>query len=271
MSGTGAYDADGADERPRGQEYLSRRDVRALLIVAVVLAGLLAPIYIYLKADSEAHQCAGNFKAMFDALGTYAELYDDRYPPIYATSSGDAPMLDAQGRPFTWSSLLFDAMNPRRNFRCPTATDAENVVAQHPGGSQLDLPTSYGMYVAMAARQRSLIANPSQTALVAETANRGASDTFDPVPLLDSSGRPAPDGFLIGYDDDNFRFSPATRRVTRLAFPGTGSGRFDPAGKSRHREGIHALLADGQLAVIKPPAAEVEHLSPNLVGLWSTR
>jgi prepilin-type processing-associated H-X9-DG protein len=181
-------------------------------------------------------------------------------------------LLDERGRVYSWASLLQEHMPERRSFTCPSAQPAENVPTQHPTDSAKSLATSYGVYVPMALRQRSFIANPSQTVLISETSNRGANDTFDPVPLPGRGGGPAPvSGFVIAYDDGNQRHTNETAFVTRLAFPGSAGGKFEREGRSRHRNGIHALFADGRLGILTPPMARVEHLSPELTGLWQTR
>lgn len=265
------YEADEPEHSPRS-EHISGKDLRRILLVLVLLAVLSIPVYTVLRQQRDKHVCASNFKAMYDAMGIYAELYDDRWPPAFAESAPCSPLEDSEGRPFTWVSLVEDKLTRRASFLCPAAPEEEHVLHQHPNTTKLSVSGSYGMYVALSGQPRSLIAAPSRTALLAETANRGASSTFDPLPLLRPDGTTARfDGFLIGYDDGNEYPSPRTRAVTRLAFLGTRSGAFDEGLLGRHGTMCHFLLADGQLVALPVSAAKVEHLAPGLTGLWSTR
>lgn len=259
------YDPDEPEGSSRASEYITPKDLRRLGLALIPIALLLIPVYLTLRENANRHVCSGNFKAMYDAMAIYASLYDDRFPPAFAESAPGKPLLDDRGRPFTWASLVFDSMSRRYGFRCPSAKSEENAVAQHPTVSAETLVTSYGLYVALSARPKSFIDRPSQTALIAETANKGARGTLNPHPL------DGPDGFLIGYDTGNDEPTPQTKYVTRLAFYDSAGGKFALGGGGRHGGRIHVLYADGQLGLITPPAARVEHLPPNLAGLWSTR
>jgi prepilin-type processing-associated H-X9-DG protein len=269
MSEPDAYEPppDVDDERPSSGGYLTFKELRWVGAALIVLILALLPIYRLWKSQAEQHICAQNLAYMFDAIGQYAVDHEDRLPPAYDTAEGIQPALDVRRRPSTWATKIDRYMDKRGNFECPTADPAENVRAQSADKVERSLVMSYGMYTAMALAQQALVARPAGTVLIAETANRGAGKTYDPHPF----GSLAPDGFIIGWDTGNEGWTPETRTVTRLAFPGSSDGLFSAKGSSRHGKGIHFLFADGHLETLSPPAALVEHLPPRLTGLWADR
>src|SRR5205823_1016980 len=101
---------------------------------------------------------------------------------------------------------------------------------------------------------------------IADSSSQGANNTYDPLPFRDPSGRPVPDGIVIGFDDTNFTTGDSTRALyqraknaTRLAFPGTSKGVFEDLGACRHDDGIHMLMVDGHLKRFRPPSAIIHH------------
>lgn len=264
------YDSD-EPEGPRRDPYLSKRDLKIALIALPILTAIMIPIYMQQRSLAERQRCASNLKAIFDATRLYSTENNDRYAPAYATANGDLPFLDGKGRPFTWATLLQPYMVARSSFRCPSADSLENVRAQHPASEKLTLESSYGMVTALSGYPVNLVANPSRTALIAETSDRGANRTYDPAPFKDEQGRPMPDGFLVGYDTGNGRHNEKTTSVTRLAFPGTASGRFLATGQTRHEGGNLFLFSEGNVELLPPPAAYVQRQARDLVGTWATR
>jgi hypothetical protein len=269
MSQREEFDSTESESSARGA-YLSRRDVKIMLIVVVAAMVVLLPIYYLLKGRSEKALCAANFGAMSRAMGMYIEINDDRFPPLYAAEGGNV-LVDGEGRPFTWASLLRDLMSVRHTFACPSAGRAETAVAQHPRESALSVPMSYGMYAPYSGYPVHLVDNAATTAIVVETASNGALRTFNPLRFTASDGSILrPDGFVIGFDNDLLYPNRESRAVTRLAFPGTADGQFPEDGRSRHApDGIHVLYIDGHTGLLQPPAAVLQRDGGgNIIGPW---
>ncbi len=269
----GAYDADEPEgsERP-GSQYISRKDLKWLGVVFVILFAFSVPLYMHFLKQTQRSVCARNFKAMFDAINLYAQEYDGRFPPAMVETTPNSPLLIA-GKPFTWASVIQRFMDPKRSFSCPSATDAENVRALHPDSNTTAVEMSYGLYWPMSVMSSDRVANPSETALILETSNRGAEGTFDPLPLKLEDGSISPyDGFVVGFEKSNGP-SPdvESKWVTRLAFRGTGDGSFDEKDVARHESGLHVLFVSGSLGTLAPTSARLKRLGERVEGLWSTR
>lgn len=129
------------------------------------------------------------------------------------------------------------------------------------------------MYAPLSAYPKDGVPNETQTVLVSETSNAGSQDSFDPMPLKTSkSGAKVQDGFVIGFEDSNGFPTNKSTLVSRLAFPGTKNGKYDPKGEARHLTGIFYVTAAGSLKSLKPDDIAVTRLgkSSDLTGLWST-
>lgn len=271
----GGYDPDAPEgASSAGSQYVSKKD--AIWVGGIILAlGLIFwPVYVGLKEGGQKATCAKNFGAIQLALQQYAALNTDRLPPIYDNNADGTPTL-LGGAAITWVTRLQPYLSARANFVCPSADSSEHTVTvgKSVSPTRTNIDADYGMYVAMSAYPVPNIASPSTTAVIAETSNAGSMGTYNPVPFRDSQGQVQRiDGFIIGYDDDNFSFSPQTKSVTRLAFHGTASGNFgDEKVMPRHSAGIHVLYADGRLGRLQPTDARVTHLTPNLTGTWANR
>jgi len=269
-----------AVEERHGSAYLSAKDLRAIGIVLALLFLLMTPVYIVLKRQAQKAECAMNCKSIQGAMLLYMEVWDNQFPPAYASGPrGEVLLFD--GKPFTWASTITEYMNKRSKFVCPSASKEEAVVAAHPYESKKTVPMTYGMYLPRSTAALSSVGDPARSALIAETSNRGAMDTFDPHPLVGLDGQPAPyDGFAIGWDTGNrvdwYNSTLSTdmpRAVTRLAFHQTKNGQFRDDAPSRHDGGIHVLFVDGHVETLPPSAAAVRYLDVggDLTGLWSTR
>ena len=178
-------------------------------------------------------------------------------------------MLDDQGRPFTWCSLLQPYMSERASFVCPSATEEEAVRGQS-GTSSDTLASTYGMYVPYGGYFKDTVTNLDKVVLIAETSNHGSRDSYNPRPFVNAAGETVTqDGFLIGFDTDNWVPNADSDSVTRLAFPGTANGKFDKEGPRRHRGGIIVLFGDGSTGKLTPDQARLNRLGSNIVGPWS--
>lgn len=267
--GPGAYDPDAIESSPGKSGYMTRKDLKVIGIGLVVLALIMTPVYCGMKKQAELHLCTTNFGAISKAINQYAASWDERFPPVYATSEGELPLVDKKGRPSTWATLITPYMSPRSSFKCPSASDDEVVIAQHWSEGSIDVPMTYGMYAPFAGFSMANVYQPGQTALISETSNQGAMQTYDPMPFKDMSGKALPDGFLIAWDNSNSAFNRSTQHVTRLAYLETSNGVFKKLGPSRHEKGINVLFCDGHVELLGPEAASVRHLGQDLTGLWS--
>ncbi|MGV3618229.1 MAG: hypothetical protein ACO1SV_23115 [Fimbriimonas sp.] len=256
-------------EAPRGSAYVSKRDFRVIVIGIVAFVIMLMPIYKVLERNSQKARCAQNMAAIANGIGQYAALHDDRFPPVMRTLLNGSPDLGTTGMPYTWASDVQEFMNPRANFLCPSAIPSEIVYVE--GLKNARIPVTYGMYVPYGGYLRSVIDDPDQTIIVAETSNYGGADTFDPLPYVDLDGNKIPhDGFAIGFNDDNQTGTSASKYITRLAFPGTADGKFPETGLGRHDAGIHSITATGSAApLLKPNDAVIVRRFELPGGIWT--
>lgn len=260
------YDPTAPEGDAGGNQYLSKKDLRILVVVLVLLGFALYPMYLYGLRSRDKSLCTQNMKAIFDALHLYAVDHDDGLPPVYRTGNGDMPGLGASGKPYTWASDIAPYMNVRSSFVCPAADPSENVHAEDQKTLKGDVPMSYGMYAPYGGFKTFNIENPEQTVIVAETSNDGAQTSYDPLPF--DKGRQVPDGFLIGWDNSNDQASSASRFVTRLAFRETSNGLFGSKAYGRHDNGIHALTASGERLNLKPDNAVIVQQDRLPGGFW---
>lgn len=270
---TEAYDPNTPEggEPSSSSQYLSRKDVKWILAILVVLGIFMIPIYRIMLDGRNEHICRQNLSQISKALGVYAEEHDGRYPPLFVTGSNGAPYLDEQGRAYTWVSLLKDGMNTRSSFQCPASEDVENARNQHPSSSTETILSTYGMYAPYSAFSIAEIANPEQVVIVAETSNHGSGKTYDPLPFKTADGTEVPnDGFVIGFEDSNTDVTRRSKRVTRLALGETADGQFKPHGLTRHSKGIWGLTVSGEGVMIGPEGAVMDLLSPGRPqGRWA--
>lgn len=252
-----------------GSAYVSRKDVRIIAVGVVCLSIILFPIYKAMEKNSERARCLQNMKALSAAINEYAALHDDRFPPIMRTQLNGAPDLGNTGLPYTWASDAAEFMSPRSSFLCPSASPDEIVYVEGKGGTKI--PVTYGMYAPYGGYLRSIVDNPDQTIILAETSNNGALKTFDPVPFVGMKGEKIPhDGFVIGWDNDNFEANEQTRFVTRLAFPESAGGKFVKDGPMRHEKGLHGIVVSGAASsYITPLQARVEMKFGLPGGMWA--
>lgn len=275
------YDPNEVDERPRSS-YLSKKDAKAMLIFAVIAVIACTPLYRMMRENGRKTFCQQNMHAIQSAMLAYAELHDDRFPPLCEIGNNFEPLLH-DGRPFTWASAIFEGMKRTQNFRCPSANESEVTHAFNPIDSNKIIDMTYGMYAAWSGHATWDISDSAQAVLITETSNHGANDTYNPVPFVDAEGNTVKeDGFYIGWDQGN-RIADWKRRnttaydmpkfVTRLAFPGTSKGNFNKKGASRHSRGNHALFCDGHVELLLPSSARVEYIDVGgeLTGIWRTR
>lgn len=273
-----AYDPTDPDDRPKSN-YLSMRDVRVVLIAMAVTALLLWPAVVRMIAARDKHLCKDNLGQVAKALLLYAEDNVGRLPPLYVQGDNFEPRMFG-GRANTWMTLIAGGVrNPDKSFRCPAAHDDE--VAKNEGHSGTTIESAYGMFGAVAAAPIDNIPNPGATAMVAETSNRGARETFNPLRFTNKAGEAVDDGYLVGFDNSNFTpvdsdmdvLSKATY-ATRLAFYQTSKGTFELEGPARHVGGIHILFADSHIETLPPTIATIRRLAgsgSDIVGAWAVR
>jgi hypothetical protein len=260
--GYGAYDPTAPEDGPARSQYVSKKDVR---VVAVAIAVLLAcgwPIFKMLERRAQSSVCLSNMGAISNAISQYAVLHDDRFPPIMRTGPNNQPDLGDSGHPYCWASDVVALMSPRSSFRCPAADSKELCWVE--GEKQL-IPLTYGMYYPYGAYLRTIIPNPDQTALIAETSNEGSNQTFDPLAYPGGW-----DGFVVGWNTSNDMPGATTNIATRLAFPDTATGVFHKTGAARHDKGIHVLNCDGALINVLPTGARISMSRGLPSGLWQS-
>jgi hypothetical protein len=274
-----AYDPTAPEGQPSGgSQYMSKKDVRNILLVIVVLVAGLFPVYKSMERNSEKARCVQNMKAIASALAQYATLNTDRFPSLYEKGPNGEPLTNDKGISPTWASVVSQYMSARQSFLCPSAIAEEAVAVAgmrpapeqklkpHPANSEL---LTYGMYAAYDTFPISQVDNPNSAIIVAETSNMGARDSYDPMPFKDADGKViGADAFSINWSNSNTVPNADTQSVTRLAFYNVKDGKFDPAGDSRHSSGINALTTGGALVLLKPDSA-VFSSQPGMGGRWA--
>lgn len=261
-----AYDASEVDERPRSA-YISKKDVRIVIIFGAIVVAIMVPVIQGMKRQSEQHMCKNNFAQISKALSLYLESNNDRYPPAFEAQSNGEPLLIDGKYPVNWMGLLLPGMEQRANFRCPTAQPDEVVDNLHPLEAGKTFPSTYGFYMPWSGWPASMVSDPNNAIIIAETSNRGGNNTYDP-----NSFAEGPDGFVIGWDDNSLAPTSKSKYVTRLAFPGSKSMKFEESATTRHDNGIHVLYLSGALGRIKPDASHVIRYGggSEIKGKWAT-
>lgn len=271
-----AYDPNAPEDKPSGNQYISKKDFRTILIAVGCLALLLYPVYRWAADNSARATCNRNVKAIFQAMEQYALDKDDRFPVVFYTEDGETPGGTESGLPRTWASDIAAYMNPRASFKCPSASAEDVSIVEGSsawnGGKPIEL--SYGMYIPYSEVLRSTVENPNMVVIIAETSSGGANNTYNPKPL--GKG----DGYAIGWDNSNTQPTMETKFVTRLGFPNTSDGQFTAEDAGRHtvdqngkpRGVVHALTANGSKFNLLPEMARVEmDKSMQLpTGTWAT-
>jgi prepilin-type processing-associated H-X9-DG protein len=243
----------GSDEvsEPSNQ-YLTKKDLKTLLIGIAILAVVLTPVFLILKGGADHYQCSLNMKAISTAMLGYSTKYDDRLPPLFARAEdSNLPRVDSKGRPFTWASTLVNiaGFDRKRSFRCPTAP--ANSVAVAEGLDGADLPMTYGMYAGLECAGLRDVEDPGNAIVVAETNNGGAEDSFDPHPIALNGS--TVDAFLIGWAGGDLAPEKRTDwdKVTRLAFKQSKNGLNPSNQNGRHDQTINVLFMDGHTGFLK--------------------
>ncbi|MBX3115593.1 MAG: hypothetical protein KF836_13590 [Fimbriimonadaceae bacterium] len=265
---SGQYDADAPEgEKSLGTQYVGKKDIKWIFLIAVVLAAMLVPLYKIMKVQSDEASCTRNMKSIAASIQQYAEINDKRFPPIYEPGENGAPVL-FNGKPITWAGLL--TLSSGTSFKCPAAEPDEIVRVNGSSfeatmwtkqAKKLDhIELTYGMLAALNVRAVSDVANEDETILISETSNNGAQNVYNPLPFKLSNGEVVPyDGFSIGYDTSEFLYDDSTKYVTRLAFRNSAGGNFSGSSvKGRHKEGsLHVIFVDGHRGRISPERAAV--------------
>lgn len=249
------YDVNATEEDvQRGSQYVSKRDFRAAGVLVVLLAAGFYPIYQYGKAQSQRVQCSNNnLRLIAQAIATYSEQHDSGYPPLFRADSQGQPLLGESGLAYTWISDIATGIAADATLVCPTAQPNEIAYQEDPSSTGKRIPSTYGMYAPYGATKTYDVDNPESTILVAETADHGAARTFDPHPLAGPH-----DGFVLGYNTPGLL--PVVKKstlISRLAFPGTANGEFDPDGEGRHPGGSYFLTAQGGRQRLGPGIARL--------------
>lgn len=247
---------DSFDEAAPGNQYLTKKDLKVILLGLALVALIFWPIYLKMRRDRDRYACGLNVHAISIAMQAYADSNDEHFPPTFIPAAdASLPRSDEKGRPYTWASTLANivGMDSDRNFACPSASHEEGVVSEGVNGA--DLISDYGMYIAESAASREGSSSAGSTILIAESANDGANDTFDPAKLPAESDGSVRDGFMIAWQKSNFEAPPADSiqgsTITRLAFKNTPNGLSRKSDEGRHDDAIYVIFADGHYALVK--------------------
>ena len=264
-------------EGPPKSRYVSRKDLKWLAVIVIVLIIVFYPVYSNLRDQRDWHTCASNMNAVYKALSGYMNDYDGRFPPLAEEENprtGTPRLYD--GRLITWVSHAFQYDNHPDIYTCPKAEDSETYPNEGDIRRQGTTPaqvvtvrSSYGIYRGYNAAMLSAIERPGSVVFLTETSNYGSESSYDPLPFLNASKSPVPyDGFSVGWDNDNVQPGPTSKKITRLAFRQSATGDFSKA-YGRHRDGIHAITADGNLLVLRQGDATLHMRAEEPTGEWA--
>ena len=269
------YDPDAVEgEKPRGAQYVSRKDVQLAVVILIVLAVIFYPMWLRMQKQGMETMCRANIQQISKALEGYATLNDDRFPPVYDEVEDRKPRLES-GVPYIWATIIQNQMSSRHNLGCPAATPEEHCLFYSISKGGPD-SLAFGMYRAAAAKPSYQIPNLSSTVVITETNNYGSGKSYDPRKFVYADGSELKnDGFLVGWDNDNGNVQPSagTEFVTRLAFRNvelTASGLDFSKVEARHQKGIHVIYADGHLGYLSPSQMAVKMLADRPTGTWRT-
>jgi len=263
-----AYDPNATEDEAAGRsQYMSLKDLRVIGIILVVLGALLYPVYRIGVRNRDKALCVQNMKAIYEAMFLYAENHDDGLPPLMRANPDGTPILGESGLPYTWVSDIAPFMSKRASFVCPSADPSEYVWNEDQASIHSKIPSTYGFYAAYSGIKASNIENRDQVILISETSNHGSMTSYDPLPFKDATGKDAPDGFAIGWSDNNLQGTSQSKTITRLAFRDSATGDTSKA-YGRHDAGIHAVTASGQRLILKPAEAQIVHRDKLPAGFW---
>lgn len=256
-----AYDPNAPEDR-RSSQYVSRRDVRIVGIVLLVLAIAAWPIYINLLKGMQQSVCKRHLQKIATGLLTYSQDFDDRLPFAYETAGPGDQISPHRDLANTWHWAVKQYSNVPDLFECPAA--------QPEGNTRVALQdqtmwVSYGMLHAYSGVAVSTVSNAGSRFVIGETVKNGMFGTYDPLPLT-ISGRPlTEDGFVIGFD--NAQTYPVagptgkTKFATRLAFENardsSGAPKITEDTVGRHPEGLNFLFLDGHVDTLNASAMKV--------------
>jgi hypothetical protein len=270
------------DQRSSGSQYVTKKDLKRLPIIILVIGIVLVPIYYNIRQEGQRKICRDNLKAIYDGLSQYAEFHDGRLPVAYEQSEPgfvqvvNEPEAPGDEAPLVWASIISPYLRTDEAFYCPRAQEEEILYTANARPDSGPLKLTYGLYLPRAGQSLDNIPSAQQAMLIAETANCGALDSYDPEPLTSVEGD-CYDGFLIGWDESNYDFIGDTGEVnvdavTRLAFYDVPDGNFRQTGiQGRHGDYIYGISATGTARKIEPFEAIVE-ISPDRLSLedaWS--
>lgn len=258
------YDPDAPEDRPSSQ-HISKKDLRIIGPILLVLAIAAYPIYLHLLKGVHQSVCRRQLKRVGSALIQYVTDYDDYLPFAYETQGYNSNEIALRkGVAYTWHWPLKQYTGTFDVFKCPAAHPEEN---SRSSDNDTFAETSYGMPAAYSGLQYSTIASPNQKFIILETSKNGSRDTYDPLPLTtrDSEGRSVEvvdDGFLAGFNNEQVYPSASTRFATRLAFPNSwpkkeGDPVFKEDSEARHPDGLHFVFLDTSIRRLDARAAQV--------------
>lgn len=265
-----AYDPQAVEGKAVSNQYVSKRDVKIVAIVLVVLAIALYPVYIWQLGNVNKATCAKHFRQIGNAMNSYIEDHDGRYPYAYATAGFDSvePAIRSDGLTYTWQWDLRLYLTDKSVFTCPTADPSEN--NRSTGDGSEILLSSYGMLFAYSGLLASTVSDPKSQLLLGETTDMGRRGTRDPLPLIGVDGTKATsDGFLIGFDNSNTYPDAKTQFPTRLAYPESATKGFSDETETRHPGGNHFLYADGHQSKARDATIGRINQAASGLGPWN--
>lgn len=265
-----AYDPQAVDDKPASSQYVTKKDIKVVVIVLCVLAVIAYPVYIYMLGGVKKSTCSKHLSAVGKALSAYMEDHDGRYPYAYQTAdyTSDLPAIRPDGLMYTWQWDLRPYNNDNSIFSCPAALPEENNLSS-PDGKEM-LRSSYGMLFAYSGLSGESVNDPKSQLMIGETSDMGANGTADPIPLVGYDGTKAKsDGFLIGFDNSNTYPDAKTTFPTRLSYGESAKKGFTDETQTRHPGGNHFLYADSHLSKsMDATVARITQAASGL-GVWN--
>ncbi len=154
--------------------------IELLVVIAIIaiLASILFPVFARARENARRASCMSNLKQIGLGMMMYVQDYDETYPMIGFLSGDNITYPDGTVSSSNWIVRVYPYVKSSQLFNCPSNTIAPWTGSTSPSPVS---NTSYGANARLLSSALSMAAvtNPSQTALVADTAGQAPYAMFD--------------------------------------------------------------------------------------------
>lgn len=254
------------DTEKKKSPYVTKRELTIVPIVFIIIVIVLYfTVYQTWKADRDAHVSKTNLKGIYAALKLYSEQNDEGFPPSLLFSEGK-PITDSLGNPICWANAVTNFLTSEASLTNPASQEDwdSRITVTNQQGERESTRLSYGLVTDRSLMRWYYLDNDK--AIVAETISSGKANSINPMPI-----ERLQDGFLIGFNDSNFKMTPNSNYVTRVAFtsekPNPELNQLIPLHKER---GTFVLTAAGGIiSLTNGEELSIKRTGKIAKGIWS--